>query len=470
MPASKHILGLILVMSLLAPQAIAQQRRPGLKLWNPFAGGSNVDVTIDSQQRRLLQPTGVELEYTPYAEDWSEPIANDDSQVYLSDEGVACDADGCDSPYCDSPGCNSGACRETYWVRAQYLYWGLRGARLPPLITTSAPGTDFADAGILGLPTTSILLGSESIAGGGRSGGRIELGSWFEGRDGLGWHVAYFGFPDTGQSSVFNSSRTPILARPFFSVEPGDVGPNAALIAFPGEVTGFAVVRSSTSFDGAELMLRHALVHDRCRRLQFVAGYQYLGLNDDLSIRDFAEIIGPSSGLAIGTTIAESDQFQSKNRFNGGTIGFLGAVRNRQWTVDGGMQAALGNNTAKVRINGATTSSVPVQGGGNQVATTVGGLLALPSNIGNYQQDVFAVAPQLYVNLGYDLTPQLRATIGYRFLYWSQVARAAEQIDTAVNFSQLDPGGTNGAARPKFDFQLTDFWAQGLTAGIDFQF
>ena len=96
--------------------------------------------------------------------------------------------------------------------------------------------------------------------------------------------------------------------------------------------------------------------------------------------------------------------------------------------------------------------------------------MALPSNIGRFDDDVFAVTPQLHVVLGVDLHPQWRATVGYRFLYWSQVARAAEQIDTSLNLSQLDPGGVIGEARPEFDLLLSDFWAHGLNAGLEYRF
>ena len=64
--------------------------------------------------------------------------------------------------------------------------------------------------------------------------------------------------------------------------------------------------------------------------------------------------------------------------------------------------------------------------------------------------------------------------VGYNFLYWSNVARPRDQIARTVNFTQvsIDPtfGPLNGAARPVPMPHLTDFWAQGINFGIQFQY
>ena len=217
-------------------------------------------------------------------------------------------------------------------------------------------------------------------------------------------------------------------------------------------------------------MLRRVMLDAPCRRLQAVGGFQFARLEDDLGITDFRRVTGTGSGLVVGTTIDGFDRFETDNQFSGVAVGMLGSARNRAWTLDVGMQLALGNNRAKVRIDGSTTAVVPLPNGGTDTSTTAGGLLALPTNIGNYEDDIFAVIPQLNVALGYHFNPQTRAIVGYRFFYWSQVARSADQIDLGVNLSQLDPGGLNGEPRPEFEFLLADFWAQGINVGLDYRF
>ena len=72
------------------------------------------------------------------------------------------------------------------------------------------------------------------------------------------------------------------------------------------------------------------------------------------------------------------------------------------------------------------------------------------------------------MTLGYDITCRLRATFGYNFLYWSQVARPAGQLD--LNVSQLPPEAPTGAQRPAFNNAASDYWAQGMNFGLDFRF
>ena len=72
--------------------------------------------------------------------------------------------------------------------------------------------------------------------------------------------------------------------------------------------------------------------------------------------------------------------------------------------------------------------------------------------------------------LGYDLTCRLKATVGWSFLYWSSVMRPGDQIDTNVNPSQLPPGTLSGIPSPQFKPVMTDFWAQGLSIGLDYRY
>src|SRR5262249_10830358 len=121
-----------------------------------------------------------------------------------------------------------------------------------------------------------------------------------------------------------------------------------------------------------------------------------------------------------------------------------------------------------VGVNGATTIGVP----GAPPVTNLGGLLALSSNIGQRSKDRTVVIPQLGVQVGYQITCNLRAYVGYTFLYWSEVARAGNQIDLAVNPNPLPPvtPPVSGPLRPAPRFENTSFWAQGFDLGLEFRF
>jgi hypothetical protein len=118
-----------------------------------------------------------------------------------------------------------------------------------------------------------------------------------------------------------------------------------------------------------------------------------------------------------------------------------------------------------VSVGGSTTAAVP----GAAAVTQPGGLLALPTNSGRFVNDEFALVPQLGVRLGYQLTDGVRTFVGYDLLYWSNVVRPGEQIDLAVNPTQLPPGTLFGAARPAPKGRETDLFLNGLSAGVELQ-
>ena len=334
MPALKYLIGLMLLLVTATP-SVAQQRTSERRTWNVVRRGAKSEMKqeaavpaatehadAETDPQVLADPAEVDVAPAQYADQLAEPILDDGGVVY-ADDLYHGDQGACDAGCCDV-GCGDGCCdsiglgikRPGYWVRGEYLYWQLQGARIPELITTSTAGTAQSDAGVLGLASTTVLLGNERIGDEGRSGGRIEVGGWIDSRYGISWQAGYFGLAEANDRWRFAGTEIPILGRPFFSVEPGEVGPNADLIAFPNEVEGNATVAASTFFEGAEALLRYALINDRCRRLHLIAGYQYLGLDDDLSIDDFKTITGPSTGLVIGTTLDGRDRFESGKRIS----------------------------------------------------------------------------------------------------------------------------------------------------------
>ena len=130
--------------------------------------------------------------------------------------------------------------------------------------------------------------------------------------------------------------------------------------------------------------------------------------------------------------------------------------------------AGLGDTHQEVRISGSTVFTNP----GGAPVTQPGGLLALPTNIGNYSRDVFTVIPQININVGRQVTDRLRIFVGYNFMYWSNVVRPGDQIDPVVNPTQLPtstgPGTLVGPARPAFAFHDTGVWLQGVSLGLGY--
>src|SRR5262245_35359868 len=66
------------------------------------------------------------------------------------------------------------------WVDTEVLLWWMSGARVPPLLTSSPPGTPRSSVGVLGAPGTTILFSGNSINEDLRVGGRITAGGWLD--------------------------------------------------------------------------------------------------------------------------------------------------------------------------------------------------------------------------------------------------------------------------------------------------
>ncbi len=106
--------------------------------------------------------------------------------------------------------------------------------------------------------------------------------------------------------------------------------------------------------------------------------------------------------------------------------------------------------------------------------TFSGGLLALSTNSGHFRTDRFAVLPEFGLKVGYQFTDHLRLTLGYDVLYWSSVVRPGGQIDRNLDTTLIPNFRTadvpTGQAHPMVLMRETDFWAQGLTVGLEFRY
>lgn len=375
------------------------------------------------------------------------------------------------------------------WVRAEYLLWWGAGMNLPPLVTSSNPGTPIGNAGILGLDSTSILLGNDEVLDEGQAGFRVRFGGML-GRCGkLRWEGEYL---TLGEEAFRFSQRSdgngsPILARPFFNINPRNGGTgaleppareDAELVAFPGVLSGIVSVDALTEFDSAggrllwtvcckELCRNRATCGGCCQQssggysqISMLGGYRYANLRDTLTIREDLTSLDPNNPSRFEIT----DRFRTENEFHGGEFGFLWQGGNRRLSLESYSKVAIGNVHQTVDISGNTIISFA---GPQDVSD--GGLLTQASNIGEYSRDRLGVLPEFGANLGWYITPRLQATVGYTFLFLSSVVRPGDQIDLDVNPDQLAPAidPIEGPLRPRFAFRETDYWAHGLNVGLD---
>ncbi|MCH5377144.1 MAG: BBP7 family outer membrane beta-barrel protein, partial [Planctomycetes bacterium] len=379
------------------------------------------------------------------------------------------------------PNDRNSACgpRHRIWGGIDYLYWSTKGMKIPALVTTSESGTPQDEAGVLGLPGTSVRFGNRDLFDSHRNGLRWVLGAWFEPQRRMGVEIDSIGLRDESSGFHDSSNGVDILARPFTNVDPAlgpDPVPDSELISYTNVIAGGVEVNAWNEFYSFGIHLRgNILFRNGCfyqpgqpcvgspsgYRLDLLGGYRYLGLKDHLAIQSLTSVsITPQAGFDV------LDRFNTNNNFQGGELGVLYQYYRNRWTADGVLKFALGRSEQKVGIAGTTDFSML-----GAETEFEGGLLALPTNIGHYSRKDTDLITELGLTVGYLVTSNMRVTCGYRVIYWPQVARAGDQIDLTVNGSYIpDPTVTpSGPLRPAFAFRETSYWAQGLSFGVDYR-
>lgn len=361
---------------------------------------------------------------------------------------------------------------DTVWFRADYLLWWTSGAQLPPLVTTSPQGIALADAGVLGKDTT-VLFGDQVVGGDVRSGFRTILGIWMDAS--MLWDLEFEYFSPGGRSVGFaeTSSGDPILARPFLDFQTNQQ--SALPVAYPGVATGTITAEASDYFQSFGLSVSRCLYEYNytdplkpdapllrpcfisAYRFDFVGAFRYYGLSDRVTVGEnvvFANYFGVQNVNVVGI-----DGFSVGNDFFGGEIGLRTRMRRGNWSLDVLGKVALGDNHRTVDIGGATAITPP----GGPTIVVASGALATGSNRGVHTHDAFTAIPALNLELGYRWNCHWRAYVGYDLIYWGEVARAADQIDLAIDQS--------GAGRaPVFPDRTTKFLVQGFSVGAELRF
>lgn len=349
----------------------------------------------------------------------------------------------------------------SFSVRGEFLYWWSSPLNTPILGTTAPANVAVGDAGVLGQPTTSALLGTQ-LSDDIRPGGRFTTNFWFDPTQSRGIEASFTFLPGRDTNFVVTSDQLPVITRPFFNVETGL--PDAELVAYPGQLTGSLAIDATSFFSTGDIAYRWNVGRDYNRRVDLMVGYRFGYLHDNIHIRERLTAISQTGGTAPGTTIVVNDEFDAANYFNGVEIGVAGQRDTFLGLADFWLKTALGNTRSRSKISGATATTA-----NGQTVTTNEGFLALPSNIGERNLDEFSTLVELGGKLNRDFGPW-RASVGYTVLLWSSVGRGGDLIDTNVNTSQLPPGPLTGTAAPRFREHQSTFWAQGVTFGMERSF
>jgi hypothetical protein len=347
-----------------------------------------------------------------------------------------------------------------FWGSGEYLLWWIKNGRVPPLVTAGGNG-------VPGAPGTRVLVDNLDFVDDFRQGGRFALGYHFDTVPCIGVEAEYFFLSEPRTNERFTSSGDPVLGQPYINAMTGV--PAVTLVAAPGTAAGSVAVGARTSLWGAEANLTAGLIGSDTFHLAALGGFRFLSLEDEVKITEHFQLAPTVRGFG-GSTVDLLDDFRTDNRFFGGQVGLETGTQLGLLTVDIRGKIGLGEMQQLAFVNGATNALAP------NGSTTLfqGGLFALRSNIGRHERDELAFIPEVGLDVGLQLTGHVRVHAGYSFLWISTVARAGEQIDPVVNVKLFPILAGNGPlvppARPAFNFNGSDFWAQGLSFGVEVRY
>ncbi|MFO0929438.1 MAG: BBP7 family outer membrane beta-barrel protein [Gemmataceae bacterium] len=353
-------------------------------------------------------------------------------------------------------------------VQAEYLLWWTKGPSVPPLLTTSDPDA----LGMLDAPSTRILSGGKHANLSTLSGFRWSTFLLLTHNVG----VDFGGFllqPQSVRSSFHSDANgTPLLALPY--IDPNGTFENAAVLASPATQTGSFTSRLSSLLWGGEVNGVYRLPLRGHWTVNLTTGFRYLNLHDELNV-DSALTLTTTPGLfagrdvPVGSTIAAFDAFDTRNEFYGGQVGCQVEWYHGPFSINARGKVALGDTVQSLTIAGSSV----LNPGSPNAPSVPGGFYALPSNTGRISRNVFSVVPEVGVNVGCLMTRNIGLSLGYNFLYWSNVIRASEQVDRHINVTQVpsfDTGIRNGANMPTAAYRSTDFWAHGVNISLLVQY
>jgi hypothetical protein len=349
---------------------------------------------------------------------------------------------------------------DRFYASGEYLLWWIRNTNVPPLVTTSAPNLN----GIIG-PGTTILLGQSPLDNQERSGGRLTVGYWLDNCKEVGIEASGFFLEDRCVSFPFSSNQSPVLARPFFDVN--NNRESAQVAASPGLGTGSITTTLCSELWGLEVNARCNLCCGCNYRVDLLGGFRFLDLEEKL---DITEDINATVGGSVfgGDHVVVSDHFATRNKFFGAQIGAVAEWERGNFFVEFRGKLGLGDTHQMIDVSG----NLRITPSGGPTTTVAGGLLALNSNSGHFSKDQFSVVPELGLNVGYKVTENLRAFVGYNFLYWTDVVRPGDQIDRKLDINRIPffSGPPTNQVHPVVPFKESDFWAQGINVGVQFRF
>ena len=311
-------------------------------------------------------------------------------------------------------------------VEADYLLWWVNPGRTPVLATGGAG---------------EALLGPGGFGSSARNGFRVRAG--YGGDDDPGVAGSFFFLGRQTTTAALDSVQYPSLSRPTF--DPTGAAPLRP-VAVPGLSTGSVALENRSTLWGGELSVKSSLYRGCDSFSEVFAGYRHLNLRETLGVSDVSRALAGASDPA-GTSVASLDTLTARSRFHGGQVGYAFGRQSGRLVWGGRASVALGVTDQSLSLGGAQARTLP----GGTPTLSSGGLFA-PATGTDLSRDRFGVVPEVGLSVGYRVAPGLTASVGYNFLYWTNVIRPGDQL------GRTGPG-----------LKSSDLAVQGVTLGLEYR-
>ncbi|AMV30991.1 hypothetical protein VN12_02670 [Pirellula sp. SH-Sr6A] len=409
--------------------------------------------TVGSDPRmgniRSMEPS------VPFAQTTNHPVSFQPAEFHVP--GTLASHHASSSRSCESgSGCESMAsCGDlgTSWVETEAILWWGKGFTNTPLIMSgNTPG---------GLPVNVLSGGEDNPVGNEMFAGmRVTAGKWLDCDKNYGLQGRVYGLFGSETSQTFGNTGVSngvayfdVNAGPSFYLVNLDASPN-------GANTGTITESTDLNFIGADASLRTLMIGDSAHRIDLLTGYTFMRLDSGYTL-ETSVTDGITNPIQNGTVIVTRDNFGTKNTFHGGHIGFASDLTSGRFTMSLLGKVALGNMEQRTQTSGFYSETPP----NSPAATEDRGLFAQPQNSGTTSRDRFTFLPEAGAKLKYRLG-RGQIGVGYTLLVMPNVALAADQIDTTIDFANI-----NGVmSRPLPRFQTDTYFLHGLDLGYTVQF
>jgi Putative beta barrel porin-7 (BBP7) len=323
-------------------------------------------------------------------------------------------------------------------------------------------------------------LGDEHLSRHALAGAQVALGYWWTEDNPWvpGGKLATGGvetrFMSVAQRSVgFVDDQSSTLTRPFFDLATGLA--SGVVVATPGLATGSLFGTASESWWGLEANVWQTLHRDwpgTTFSVEGMLGLRYLDLSDGITLGQASSFVAnpvnfPAFAALAGNRIADQESFTSQNRFIGGQAGVRGNLLFDTFIVTGQLQLGVGDTNEQINIQGSQLRTLA----NGQTIVSQGAVLALPGNIGRYTENKLAVVPEMGLKFTVPINGHVSLSLGFTTLYWSRIARPADQVEMSINSSQIPsfPGATPGAGgvtHSGIPFNQSDMWLMGASFSV----